>query len=248
MASRERPIDRGSRVGRAALETMGRELRIARTDRGLSCAAAGEAAGISGMEVSRIERAASSRVPVLTLARLAAVVGLDLSLRAYPGPSPLRDAGHARLLADFRAAIHPAIRWATEVPLPHPGDLRSWDAMLIGSTWRFGVEAETAPADAQAVVRRLRLKERDGRVDGMLLVVRDTRRVHDFLATGDELFRPTFPISARSALRSLRSGERPAGNAIIVVGYRSKAARSVDAHQAGRARRDQPMPTIPGRQ
>lgn len=96
--------------------------------------------------------------------------------------------------------------------------------MLFGSTWQFGVEAETAPSDAQAVVRRLRLKERDGRVDGMLLVVRDTRRVRDFFASGDEFFRPTFPTSARSALGSLRAGAKPAGNAIIVVGYGPRPA------------------------
>jgi transcriptional regulator with XRE-family HTH domain len=219
VATRERPADRGARLGRVALERIGRELRIARVDRGLSCAAVGAAIGISAAEVSRIERALSPRVPATTLARVAAVVGLDLVLSVYPGPAPIRDAAHASLLADFRAILHPSIRWATEVPLPHPGDQRSWDAMVLGPDWRFGVEAETAPADAQALLRRLRLKERDGVVDGALLVVRDTRRVRDFLAAGRDVLGPAFPTSARAALASLRAGSRPAGNAVIVVPY-----------------------------
>jgi transcriptional regulator with XRE-family HTH domain len=219
VATRERPADRGARLGRAALDRIGRELRIARTDRGLSCAAVGAAIGVSAAEVRRIERALSPRVAAATLARLAAAVGLDLVLRVYPGPAPIRDAAHARLLADFRAILHPSIRWATEVPLPHPGDQRSWDGMLLGAGWRFGVEAETAPADAQALVRRLRLKERDGIVDGVLLVVRDTRRVRDFLAAGRDVLVPAFPVSTRAALASLRTGSPPVGSAVIVVPY-----------------------------
>lgn len=219
MASRERPVDRGTRLGRAALDRAGRELRGARVDRGLSCGSVGSGIGISAAEISRIERGLSPQVPFMTLARLAAVVGLDLALGAYPGPGPLREAAHARLLADFRAMLHASIRWATEVPLPIPGDQRGWDAMLLGPDWRFGVEAETAPGDAQALVRRVRLKERDGAVDGVLLVVRDTRRVRGFLAAAPDMLGLAFPVPARSVLASLRAGSRPAGNAVIVVPY-----------------------------
>jgi len=220
MATRERLADRGSRLARESLERLGRDLRAARIDRGLSCAAVGIAVGRSAAEVSRVERARSARVPYVTLARMAAVVGLEISLRAYPGATPLRDAAHARLLADFRAGIHPSLHWASEVPLPIVGDQRAWDAMLIGRGWRFGVEAETAPADAQAFARRIGLKERDGHVDGVLLVVRETRRVRAFLAAATPVFGPAFPVPAREALTSLRAGTKPVGNAIIVVPYR----------------------------
>jgi transcriptional regulator with XRE-family HTH domain len=224
VASRERPVDRGTRLGRAALERTGRELRVARTDRGLSCAAVGAAIGISAAEVSRIERGLSPRVPVVTLARIAAVAGLDLVLGAYPGPGPLRDSAHARLLADFRGIVHPTIGWATEVPLPISRDQRSWDAMLTGPGWRFGVEAETAPGDAQALIRRLRLKERDGAVDGIFLIVRETRRVREFLAAAHDVLTPVFPVSARVALASLRAGSRPSGNAVLVVPHGRRTA------------------------
>ena len=242
MASRERPIHRGSRLAREGLATIGRELRVARTDRGLSCAAVAAAAGTSASSVSRIERGRSDGVAFRTLVRLGVVVGLDLSLRAFPGPSPLRDAGHARLLADFHSVLPSTVHWASEVPFPRPGDLRAWDALLWTRVWRFGVEAETGPRDAQALARRLQLKERDGLVDGVLLVVRESRRVRDFLAAAWPILGPAFPVPARQALASLRAGRRPAANAVIVVPYRhptesvASGDPSVNRHAVGERR------------
>jgi len=125
MASRERPVDRGTRLGRQALERVGREIRSARRDRGLSIDAVASAIGISNAEQSRIERGLSPRAPLITLARSAAVVGLDLVTRAYAGPSPIRDGAHAELLADLRRGLHGSVEWAAEVPFPIPGDQRA---------------------------------------------------------------------------------------------------------------------------
>lgn len=170
----------------------------------------GGAVNVSTAEVSRIERGLAPRVPLSTLARLAGAAGLDLVLRTYPGPAPIRDAAHVRLLADFRDCLHPDVRWATEVPLPRIGDQRSWDAMLFGREWRFGVEAETAPTDSQALARRARLKERDGLVDGMLLILRKTRRAREFLAAAGDVIE-TFPVPARRSSRAYAPGNgRPA--------------------------------------
>jgi transcriptional regulator with XRE-family HTH domain len=215
VSTRERPIDRGIRLGRASLDRLGREIREARVDRGLSIDVVAAAAGISSAELSRLERGLSPRVPFITLARCAAVVGLDLVARVYPGPAPLRDAPQTALLEDVRGLLHPSLRWATEVPFPIPGDQRAWDGMVIGGDWRFGVEAETAPHDAQALARRLALKLRDGEVDGVLLIVRDTRHVRDFLALGIGVLGPLLPLPPRQALRSLRAGLRPAHGSII---------------------------------
>lgn len=236
MSARERPADRGTRLARTALERVGRELREARVDRGLSIDAAAAAVGISNAEWSRIERALSPRVPYVVLARCAAVVGLDLVARTYPGPAPLRDAPQAGLLAGFRQVLHPSLRWATEVPFPIPGDQRAWDGMIAGVDWRFGVEVETAPNDAQALARRLTLRLRDGDVDGLVLVVRDGPRIRDFLAGGEAVLRPLFPLSPRHALAALREGFRPPGNAIIPLRQTTAAARRPSA---GTRRRSQ---------
>lgn len=224
MASRERPADRGLRLGREALLRLTGELRRARVNAGLSIDDVAAALGLSNAEVSRIERGLSRQVPFLTLSRFAAVVGLDLVSRLYAGPSRLRDFAQTSILADLRGLVHASLRWDSEVPLPIPGDQRAWDAMLRGTDWRFGIEAESSPHDGQAVVRRLQLKQRDGAVDGVLLAVRDTRTVRRFLEEASPILTPMFTVRSRDALRCLRAGSRPAGNALVIV-PRGKASR-----------------------
>lgn len=229
MPQRERPSDRGTRLGRATLARIGQELRDARLDRSLSVDAVATALNMSNAEVSRIERALSPRVPLVTLARMAAAVGLDLSARLFPGATPLRDAAQVELLSDFRATLHRSLRWATEVPLPIAGDQRAWDAAVSGPDWCFGVEAETLPRDAQALIRRLQLKLRDGGLDGVLLVLRHTRRTREFLhASADELA-GAFPVPGRRASELLAAGFEPDGNAAILVPRR--AAQRVSAQR-----------------
>jgi len=164
MATRERLVDRGRARGRHLIADAGRGLRDGRRDRGLSLAKVGRAIGLSRSQVSRIERGLIAGVTVAELAVLHAAVGLDLTLRAYPGGQPLRDAAQAALLSDLRADLHRSLRWAVEVPLPAPGDQRSWDAMIVGRRpssaadvviWRHGVEAEMVPRDGQALIRRI---------------------------------------------------------------------------------------------
>jgi transcriptional regulator with XRE-family HTH domain len=217
VATWQRLFDRGSEIGLTALARIGRELREARRDRGLSLAAVALTAGISVAELSGIERGQSPMVPYLTLARCGAVVGLDLSSRLYPGAEPLRDAGHAALLAAFRSCLHRSVRWATEVPLPIPGDLRAWDATVSGPDWMYGAEAETRPHDAQALNRRIRLKERDGRVDGVLLVLWDNKANRAFVQNAAVELGPTFPQSGHRAIELLRAGVDPGGNAIVFL-------------------------------
>src|SRR4029079_9282533 len=122
-------------------------------------------------------------------------VGLDLTARGFAGPTPTREGGHAALLAGFRDRLHRVIRWGSEVPLPSPGDQRRWDGMVSGVGWRYGVEAEMGPQDAQALAGRLALKCRDGSVDGVLLVLPATKRVGAFLAAAGPILAPHFPIA-----------------------------------------------------
>src|SRR5687767_9085865 len=138
MVAKQRAVDRGAMRGRALLSTVGGEIRLARQRAGLSLEVVGRAAGISGAEVSRIERARAEWVSLLTLARLCSIVGLDLTARAYPGANPLRDARHNHVLMRFHERIHPALGWSLEVPLPNPGDQRAWDALVRGDAWRYG--------------------------------------------------------------------------------------------------------------
>jgi hypothetical protein len=121
------------------------------------------------------------------------------------------------MLATLRGEVHRSLGWATEVPLPIPGDPRAWDAVIRGPDWRFGVEAEGLPRDAQALQRRINLKRRDDDVDGVLLVLRDTRLTRQFLRAEADVLFPDFPVPGWRALRSLREGTSPGGSSIVLI-------------------------------
>ena len=148
------------------------------------------------------------------VACLGSVVGLDVRLKAYPGGDPIRDAGQARLLERLRRELHPSLRWRTEVPLPIPGDLRAWDAVIQGAGWRLAVEAETVLADIQALERKLTLKQRDGGVDHVLLLVADTPRNRRARASAPASL-AALTGNPRDVLAALRAGRDPGTSALI---------------------------------
>lgn len=217
MAATEKPADRGARKGQLLRNELGRSIHDARVDRGLSLAYVGTAVGLSATSVSRIERGLVPAVSILAVARLLEVVGLELSARAFPGGGPIRDVAHLRLLNSFRADLHRSIRWAPEVPLPLVNDLRAWDALIWTPTWRFGVEAETAPRDAQALDRRIHLKVRDGDVAGVILLLPDTRAVRSFVRGAQASLTASYPVPGRRALELLRAGLNPGGSAVVII-------------------------------
>lgn len=166
---------------------------------------------------SRIERMAVPDVGLVRRSAMLAVVGLEVSARAFPGGSPLRDAGHAALLGRFRPLVHRRLLWAVEVPLPRPGDPRARDALIRGDGWLHGVEAETHPTDCRALIRRLELKARDGGTDDLLLVLPATRHARAFVGAARDLLGAAFPVPGRRALELLAAGVDPGGNAVVVV-------------------------------
>jgi transcriptional regulator with XRE-family HTH domain len=218
MPARERHADRGRRRARRIRRELGEELRLARITIGLSQGDLGGAADMSHTKVGRIEAGTYTAVQLDDLCALFAVLGCDLSVRAYPVASPLRDRAHLELLERLKAAIHPSIGWRTEVPFPNPGDLRAWDALLILGGIRIGVEAETRPRDAQELQRRLALKRRDGGVDRLILLLSDTRSNRAFLRVAGATLAADFPIPGRAALRALSEGRDPGGSAIVRCG------------------------------
>lgn len=223
MATRERAVDRGARSAASDIARAGVELRQARASSGLALREVGRAAGLSASQLSRIERAMAPSVTVRQLARIGAVVGLDVRIRLYPGPDPLRDAGQIRLMDRLRARLHPSLGFRTEVALPSPGDHRAWDGRISGlrpvgdSGSVLPAEAETRVTDAQALFRRLESKRRDGGVGTVLLVVADTRSNRAAAAAARTAVAESFPVPARHALSALASGAHPGGSALIFL-------------------------------
>jgi len=217
MAPKERAVDRGSRRGRQITAELGRELRGARLSSGLTQGVVGRPCGMSASYVGKIERGEARSVSIVRYARLCSVLGLDLTVKAYPAGDPLRDAGHVALLGRLRARIHPSWTWRTEVPMPLSGDLRAWDALMSGFGTRIGVEAESRPRDFQAVDRRLALKKRDGAVDHVLLLLADTRANRTLMRDLGDALRANYPIDGRAALAALAAGRDPGGSAIVIL-------------------------------
>jgi hypothetical protein len=153
----------------------------------------------------------------MDLTMAAAVVGLELHLRAYPAGRPTRDRAHLELLERLRARLAPGVRWQTEVPLPNAGDLRAWDALIRVAQVRVGVEAETRARDSQALQRKLMLKRRDGGVDHVILLLSDTRHNREFMQSAGVGFVAEFPVRGQTALAHLSRGEDARGSAVILL-------------------------------
>jgi transcriptional regulator with XRE-family HTH domain len=216
MTSRERPGDRGRRRASQSRVRLGSELRRGRTGAGLSLRAVGSAAKVHHVRVWRFERGEPTNLRLEDIGAIAAVVGLDLSIRAYPAGDAIRDVAHARLLERFRRELHPSLRWHTEVPFPEPGDLRAWDAVTGRAAWRVGVEAETVIDDSQALDRKLALKRRDGGVELVVLLIADTPRNRRALAASPGAF-ADLPLRTRQMLTCLRAGEQPTDSGVVLL-------------------------------
>jgi transcriptional regulator with XRE-family HTH domain len=216
MPTHETPRQRGARRARELLQRTGAGLRQARIDGGLSLRQVASSAGISHTHLRRIEGALAPHVDIDVLARIAEVVGYQLSLAIHPIGTPLRDAAHLALLARFRRRIHASLRWASEVVVPISGDLRSADAVIAGIRVHAMVEAETRLGDIQALERRISAKARDLGLDRVILLVLDSRHNREVIRTTPELS-GRFPISTRMALAALGRGEDPGGDCLIVL-------------------------------
>jgi transcriptional regulator with XRE-family HTH domain len=220
MATRERPIDRGRRIAAADRMAVGREIRVSRQVVGKSLEEVSRASRVSSSQVSLIERGEHRSVTVERLAVLGATVGLDVRIRAYPGPDPSLDAGQVAALNRLRYRLHPRLAFRTEVPLPISGDQRAWDAMiskLTGVAFELPVDVDTRMLDIQAQVRRVMLKLRDSGLGAVLFVLADTRRNRAALGASGAALSADFPVPARRALKALAEGQHPEGSALVLL-------------------------------
>jgi hypothetical protein len=168
-------------------------------------------------EVSRLERFEFPAVALARLAEISAVLGLELSASLHGTGEAIRDAGHEATVKRFLGHIHPAFVCAREVPLPNVGDRRSWDVLLRLGPVLIGVEVETRIRDIQALVRRIRERERDGGVDHVLLVLADTIHNRHLVGQLREALGLRFVSTPREALANLRAGKALIGSAVVLV-------------------------------
>lgn len=218
MATREDPAADARRRMQRAVGELVADLRATRVSLGLSQDRVARAAGVSSAFLGRLERGDLDRVPPAELAAIAAVLGLDLRVNAYPAGDPLRDHVQLRMLEAFRARLHPSTAWRTEVPLPIPGDRRAWDAVAIAEGAWTGIEAISRFGVADATVRRVNLKLADDpRVQRAVLVVNDTVRNREALRAAIASVRADYPLQTREVLAALGSGVAPRLNGVVLL-------------------------------
>jgi transcriptional regulator with XRE-family HTH domain len=219
MASVERLFNRGTRRAAKALADVGEEFRHARLRLGLSQRRVADAVGIDRADYCRVEAGKVARLPLLTAFRIAAVLGLDLSLRAFPGGGSIRDAGQAKREQRLIACVGRPLTWRAEVPVRGAGDpfdQRSWDLVLFGGSQRTALEFEVRLYDLQAQERRWRLKRRDDPVEHFLLVVADTRSNRRVLAEYADLLADLPRLRTATVLATLRAGQHPPTGIILL--------------------------------
>ena len=217
MPIRTSRVDEAARRARNHVDEVLRSLIAARLNAGLSQTRVAAALGVSRSLLCAWEARRIVPTPI-QLYQWGAVVGLDLSIRAFPGGSPLRDAGQLRLLERFHALIGDAWTWRTEVPVSaDPRDRRAFDSVLSRDVRQVAVEAVSRIVDAQGQVRPIMLKEEAAEIDCIVLVVPGSRANRLAVALARPTLEPAFPGDRRATLAALRTGEVPSANALIFV-------------------------------
>ncbi len=217
MATRTYPGHEAKRLGTWILGDVGRELRLARVTSGMRQADVARVIGTSKSRICRVEHARIASLSIRAVAIHAAAVGLKPCIRLFPLGRRLLDRPQLELLARFRARLHEAWTWETEVPMPIPRDLRSTDCRITIDGCSIAVEAITRLADYQAQTRAATLKKRDLGADRLILLVAATHANRRALAEASGASGDSFPLGSRVALRALAEGHNPGADAIVLL-------------------------------
>jgi transcriptional regulator with XRE-family HTH domain len=219
MTSATRAFDRGTHRGQRDLLEIGSEFRERRLSLGTSQDHVARASRVSRSRYCRIEAGKITTLTVIELNQIATVLGLDASVRLYPGGAPVRDRAHVgRLQALLRHAAAP-LTFRSEVPLPSAEghrELRAWDAVLFGGGERSAVELEMRLRDIQATERRLALKRRDDATEHFLLAIADTRSNRRILEEFEGAFGTLTRLRKRDVLMALGAGRHPPTGLVLI--------------------------------
>jgi transcriptional regulator with XRE-family HTH domain len=218
-AARVRRLDRAAWLMSRELEELGSDLREARLGAGLTLREVGARVGMAASVVLATERGRQPGPRPALLARHAAAVGMRARIKAYPDGEPLRDAASVALLAAFRQRLAPDVPFRAEQPVTSDAsDQRAFDALLmLPPGCRSAVEVISRFHDCQAQLRQLHLKQRDGEVERMILVIKATQHNRRALATAAEVVGATFPLGTRRVMAALAAGRDPGGNGVALL-------------------------------
>ena len=217
------------RVAERLHRGLAEDVRRFREDAGITRAALARAAGVDIAYVGRIEDG-GEHPSLETYARLAAVLGADLSARLYPNTGPtIRDRHQARILEALIARLHP--RWTpfTEVAVRQPA--RGWIDVVLHdrrAACLVAVEIQSRLNRLEQLVRWSTSKleaipswagyAQLGSVTttSRLLVVRATRSTRQVGRDFARQLDVAYPSHPADALESLTRGDRPWPGAAVL--------------------------------
>jgi transcriptional regulator with XRE-family HTH domain len=216
VSTRLTSADEAVRRTRGALEAVIADGRRSRLTSGLTQRQVAAAMRCSRQLIGAIEGRQLEDVGVLQLARYSAIVGLDLTVRAFPNAPLLHDIGQLRLLDRFKRMVGDGWTWRTEVSVSTDSrDRRAIDALLARGGGCIGVEAVTRFLDAQGQARAILQKQEAMGLGCMLLVLADTRLNRAAADAASATLDPAFPLGSRAVLGDLRAGRQPAANGLV---------------------------------
>lgn len=217
MTTRTRPLYEATRLVRWLIGDMGRELRLARRAAGMRQADVARQISTSKSRICRVEHGQVTTLNLHDLARHAAAVGLKPYLKLFPLGRRFLDRPQLELLSRFRARIHASWSWATEVPMPIEGDLRSGDCVIAVDGCAILVEAYTRFTDFQAQTASAARKRRDLGADRLILLVAATHANRRALGEATSVARGSFALSTKETMRALAEARDPGADAIVVL-------------------------------
>ena len=197
---------------------IGDAFREQRTMLGLSQQHVASLVGIERSRYIRIERGVLPGT-IEELDLIAAVLGLELAMRAYPAGPAVRDAPSMARLKSFLAHVRAPLAFRLEVSLPSVEaryEQRAWDAVLFGGGKRTACGLEMRLRDVQAMKRRHDLKRRDDPTEQFLLLIADTRHNRQVVAEYSELFKDLPRLRPSDVYRALERGQHPQTGVLFV--------------------------------
>jgi transcriptional regulator with XRE-family HTH domain len=195
-------------------------------------------AGVSQASVARLE-AGDPRLGLAIVAAIFAALGLNLSLKAYPGESvQLRDTAQLGMAEWIRLQAHHSLTLSLEVPTGL--GLQAADMLLLGPARGLHLELETGLPDFQAALRRGQLKrdalqQRLGMPLAFVLALKDSERNRRAVQAHSALIATALPAGSREVMEAIRYGRPLMRDGLLWV---RPVGRSAYSEVNGRPRKD----------
>lgn len=192
------------------IQRLGTDARMARVAEGMSQAAVASRAKVSQTSVGRLE-AGDARLSVMIIGSVFSALGMELSLRAFPGAGVrLRDSGQIALTEVIHLEAHPSWRLSLEAPVGDQNG-QAADVLLLGRSFGIHIEVESALVDLQAQLRKGQLKRdwlarRAGINLAFVMALRESERNRAAVRNVASVVRAALPAPSREVLAALRGG------------------------------------------